>query len=398
MKKQVRPWLLGLLIFFILSAGQFVYRNREMILDEWNTGRDIDIYEKLEDGLTSQEDKIFVQRYHLTESELNAVWNDLLCSHPEIFYVSDTYQYVTVGLHVQYVLPSYEYTGKELKQAKKLYKKELKAITNQVDSDWTDLEKALFLHDYLATHYAYDETLKLSNAYEMLTEKSGVCQAYMLTYQALLQQVGVPCTYVISKDMEHSWNLVQIDGEWYHVDLTYDDPTFDRLGKAEHNYFLVSDEKLAADHSDWTAAHPCTSTKYDAGAVWENVKSGFVPIDGAFYYLDGNHICRWNDGKPVKKLYSINSHWYLSGQKHVYWDGCYASLDTDGKVLLFNTARTVRQWDPATRKAKSLQKYKGDGNLYGMIYQPEEKAVLCQVSDSPNDPGTKELIALNKGK
>ena len=78
MKKQVRPWLLGLLIFFILSAGQFIYRNREMILDEWNTGRDIDIYEKLEDGLTSQEDKIFVQRYHLTESELNAVWNDLL--------------------------------------------------------------------------------------------------------------------------------------------------------------------------------------------------------------------------------------------------------------------------------------------------------------------------------
>lgn len=102
----------------------------------------------------------------------------------------------------------------------------------QVDAGMDDVEKALALHDYLAVHCGYNWAVAAGNpeeapdtvysAYGALVEGDAVCQGYALAYRLLLEEAGIPSAMLTSAN--HMWNLVQLGGDWYHVDVTWDDP------------------------------------------------------------------------------------------------------------------------------------------------------------------------------
>ena len=63
----------------------------------------------------------------------------------------------------------------------------------------------------------------------------------------------------------HAWNLVQLDGQWYHLDVTWNDPLPDRGNEVRYGYFLVSDTHLARDHTWIMADYPsATNEQYAA--------------------------------------------------------------------------------------------------------------------------------------
>ena len=72
----------------------------------------------------------------------------------------------------------------------------------------------------------------------------GVCESYADAYAMLLDEVGIP-NMLVTFGCEHIWNLVELDGEWYHVDCTWNDPVG---GEEQHVYFGLSDELIAKDH------------------------------------------------------------------------------------------------------------------------------------------------------
>ena len=64
--------------------------------------------------------------------------------------------------------------------------------------------------------------------------------------------LGVECYYVSSELMNHGWNIIKINGEYYHVDVTWDDPVLDNFGMVNHDYFLLSDNKIQEkEHFNW---------------------------------------------------------------------------------------------------------------------------------------------------
>ena len=114
------------------------------------------------------------------------------------------------------------------------------AIASCVTGGMSNYEIAKALHDYLATHNEYDMRLYSGNlpalsrtSYGALVNRTSVCSGYALAYQHLMEDAGIPCEYVTGMTTRgsHAWNIVQIGGEWYHVDVTWDDPTPDREGK-----------------------------------------------------------------------------------------------------------------------------------------------------------------------
>ena len=106
-----------------------------------------------------------------------------------------------------------------------------------------DYEKALWLHDYLTTHAYYDYNLEYYAESGVLMLNKGVCDSYSRAYNLLLDEFSIGHIRVTSKD--HAWNAVCMEGEWYHVDTTWDDPgeaTVLISGDENHDFFGLPTE------------------------------------------------------------------------------------------------------------------------------------------------------------
>lgn len=139
------------------------------------------------------------------------------------------------------------------------------AVAEVIRPGMTDYEKALALHDWLTANAQYDATRCGPDTYEpegVLLRGAGVCQSYALAYGMLLDAVGIP--NVLEYGDDHVWNMVCLDGNWVHVDVTWDDPlsagqgsrleSKTRSGRENHNYFGLTNEAL-----DGVNSHECTS-------------------------------------------------------------------------------------------------------------------------------------------
>lgn len=132
-------------------------------------------------------------------------------------------------------------------------------VSELITEDMSDYTRALKLHDWLIYNANYDTTYTNYDASGVLLKGTGVCDSYGRAYLMLCTAAGVECIYIsgIAGDdpdqsnwENHGWNMVKLNGSWYHVDCTWDDPvTQSGNGGAEnHKYFCVDDETLAKDH------------------------------------------------------------------------------------------------------------------------------------------------------
>lgn len=139
----------------------------------------------------------------------------------------------------------------------------------------TDFEKELAIHDYIVNNCRYDIENQRNgttppedySAYGVLVNGTAVCEGYAKAMKLLLDRAGVPCLVVSgrSKGSSHAWNLVCLDGQYYHVDATWDDPVMSGGEQIlSHVYFNLTDEDIQRDHAWDTAAYPqCSGTAFN---------------------------------------------------------------------------------------------------------------------------------------
>ncbi|MGN1409446.1 MAG: transglutaminase domain-containing protein, partial [Eubacteriales bacterium] len=250
------------------------YRNIISNYDEAYTA----IYEAVSDGKPS----VDLTELKINTSDILKIFSDVIQSCPEFFYLDKQikYYYMDRGI-VHYVTTvEFQYTmaEDERKNAVAEYENELNYIVSMIDSGLSDAEKALWVHDYFVSSFEYDTEEGIYDAYNFFCERKGVCQAYSLAYMAVLREVGIESFMITSTEMNHAWNLVCIDGQWYHADLAFDDPSPDRIGRVLHENFLLTDEEIANTsnrHYGWTSKFTCDSEKFSDG-FWKNVTSRMV--------------------------------------------------------------------------------------------------------------------------
>lgn len=123
-------------------------------------------------------------------------------------------------------------------------------IENYLEDSMSITEKIRIVHDYIIDNADYDTlktknrkdtTYKSNTAYGVLIESYGICSGYSDTMAIFLNKLNV-INYKISND-QHIWNLVYIDGNWVHLDLTWDDPISDQ-NITRDNYFLITTKNL----------------------------------------------------------------------------------------------------------------------------------------------------------
>ncbi len=139
------------------------------------------------------------------------------------------------------------YTDEEIKE---LNAKVDEIIKKTITNEMSTKDKIKAIHDYIINHTEYD-TLKTKNindttyhsntAYGVLIEGYGICSGYSDAMKLFLDKLNI-INYKISND-QHIWNLVYLDGTWFHLDLTWDDPVSDK-NITRDNYFLISTKTL----------------------------------------------------------------------------------------------------------------------------------------------------------
>lgn len=108
----------------------------------------------------------------------------------------------------------------------------------------TEYERALWVHDYIINHADYDAKSTYYSADGVLIRGKGACDSYRLAVEMLMNAVGIKCGSVLGSN--HAWNIAFIEGDWYMIDATWDDPAG---GSENHNYFCVTTEMIRKDHT-----------------------------------------------------------------------------------------------------------------------------------------------------
>ncbi|MBQ9412764.1 MAG: S-layer homology domain-containing protein [Oscillospiraceae bacterium] len=323
------------------------------------------------------------------EASVEKVYHD-----PELFILqrSGSWNISAKGDRYTLTLPYYEDILADYANAKSFYNKSIKAIASQADNNWSELQKVLFVNDYMAQNFRYDTAVGNYDAYSLLRDGRGVCEAYTLLTTALLQRLGLRCSYVSSESLNHTWNLVRVDGAWYHLDTTWNDPEPDRPGYAGHRFFLLSTESLrkssGGEHfkkADWEFGRDveCTSTLFE-NQFFTQAVSPFVLLNGKWYFVSEQGLNRWN-GKS-DKAESVLSFAELFQKLYPNYSfqgyaACSGLFELNGK-LIFNTSFNIIAWDPDTGNTTSIVDALSGGNIGGCALYEENKVLFSLQRES----------------
>ncbi len=194
-------------------------------------------------------------------SEYSQCLNDVQTISNDQTLLSDINNYVHPFNSFRHVSTEYDSIGRVTLTIEKAYSSdEIELInakvdelySNLVDSNDSDYNNILRVHDYIIDNSKYDSDRSENNvinyksdiAYGPLFEGYAICGGYTDLMQLFLERMNIKSFRVSSN--QHIWNAVEIDNNWLNLDLTWDDPIVNdgSVDYLEHNFFLIDTFKL----------------------------------------------------------------------------------------------------------------------------------------------------------
>ena len=226
----------------------------------------------------------------------------------------------------------------------------------QGENEW---ETARNLHDWLTHHMYYDYTYNYHGA-DSIYRGYGVCDSYAKAYVMLCEAAGIEVGRVSSDAMNHTWNLVNVFGDWYQVDVTWDDPGDDMVpvsGQESYDYFCLNNELMYMDHTSSdirlvtdNGSLDCTSldANYDiAMDTWSRFGVGLAEDENGTWLIGGSDahyrdcnilndfIAAMNDGQTT---ITLAWQWYNADGGGIYHMG-------ERQYILFTYGLSMRTYD-----------------------------------------------------
>ncbi len=263
----------------------------------------VDIYYiliNLEDEIELYADAIPVLEVEGIDKIFQCVLND----HPDIFYVVGyNYTKFTQGEETVRIAMTGKYTmDKEEVEIRKLqiqlYVEECLA---GIQMDASEYEKVKYIYEYLIANTEYNiEAPDNQNICSVFITRESVCQGYAKANQYLLEMLGVETTLVLGSvetGEGHAWNLVKIDGNYYYVDPTWGDASYQIIEEGEvqdasnlplinYDYLCVTTKQLCKTH-----------TINNVVPVPE-----CVSMIANYYVMEGTYFTELNEGQ-LKELF-----------------------------------------------------------------------------------------------
>lgn len=211
------------------------------------------VYYAMKEGLLKMQESFPV--WKLTNRELSDIYFMVRMDCPEIFYsVKFSYRYYPDSTAVELV-PEYLFTKDKIKEHRQAMESRVKKLARQAES-LDEKGKQLFIHDFIVKNVKYDK-LKKEYSHEIIgTLGNGVavCEGIAKAVKILCDALGIWCIVALSEanpdkgiKYRHAWNIVRINGSYYHMDATFDN-TLSKDEVIRYDYMNLSDKQIFRDH------------------------------------------------------------------------------------------------------------------------------------------------------
>ncbi|MCL2086869.1 MAG: Ig-like domain-containing protein [Oscillospiraceae bacterium] len=338
----------------------------------------------------------------IMNSYIELVYNDM-----ELFYVNIKSRVLRVGTKYFITEINYICTRSELATKQREMRNAAAKAYEQINNSMSEPEKILALNEYMILTVAYNDTIVNNpNGYGALVERGATCQGYARGLQYLLSYGKFENRIVreINERMNHSWNIVKIGSDWYHVDTTKDDPITNRIdnfGRVAHRFVLASDTQLPkTDNRRWDRAfYPrATNTQFDAVPFRASVRSPLIKFGDYWYYIQkdpkspsnnknikNNHkdyAKTYNDiiqydfkTGETKKIHTYEGTWFRWGTENnrtkQWFPDSFGSLQHYNGLMYYNSNNSIFSFDPHTKKETKVadKPRNARGYIYGIFIE-----------------------------
>ena len=366
----------------------------------------MDIYEDMAEA-ASQWDGVQksilvdISKYHLSKNGMDTLLSSFLDRYPEFFFLNGNGNYYTDGPYVNTMSMDIDTSRAYTLSNVELFNERAAIVLSGAEKDWTDMQKVLYIHDYIVTHVSYDPTLSNFTAYDALILGKSVCQGYALLFQYMMNAMGIESDIVSSAEMAHSWNMVRIDGTLYHVDCTWDDPNGAYTYYCPHENLLKSRDGIAAaghDGQDWTdplgndVYSIAAGSQYD-DAFWTDVITNIPSVGKYSFYPSDDGIMRYDTGSGSSVLIcDFPALWGEWGSDQ-YFDDNFTSLDRYGDGIVASAQDSVYAISTSGEKSfiSGLSTFQTTlGRIFGI--QVDDDTLYYELYQSPTGSKTGSYI------
>ena len=232
MQKQEHNTLTG-----DFAAQRYPYRQLD--------ARGKELYTALYEGISDYQTKITLPATYTAE-EYRRVYLTVATQEPELFYLDRTYE---TAAEMKSVSMYYTYDREAAEKMQKQMEREADRIISSLSSTQNEAQKLLMIHDRICAGCRYEKTLNSDNAYGCLIEGAAQCEGYAMAFLYVARRAGLEMMCVpgkTDKGEAHIWNIAKIGGNYYNMDITWDDDdTYE--GETAHVCFAVPDDAFE-DH------------------------------------------------------------------------------------------------------------------------------------------------------
>lgn len=306
---------------FSLEENAIEYYGRSALAAMSNSTALLYAYDKITAGIGASEAEISVYNgtNAITQAEIKTVLDAYRRDHTEHFWMGNSYSISYTTATVISLRPTYIMSGAELETAKETFDDAVDEMLSGITSVMSEYEREKLLHDRLAAKITYVETSNAHNAYGAIVEEKAVCEGYAEAYQYLLQCAGLQSFIATGTSANpatgtpegHAWNIVRIDGRYYHVDLTWDD----QGEYLFYAYFNKTDTRIKEDHV-------ITETAYALPVCNSEVADYFTINGGKMETLDTAIV-----GTMLKNN-GLTARVYVTGDKTAFIEAFQTNIRT----------------------------------------------------------------------
>lgn len=315
--------------------------------------------EEIADTLSDFNTSVDLSAYNLTQDEADDTISVMLNTHPEIFYVEDAD--AEIDTNTGYVHKMHFALRPDASAEEKQMEEKTREILAGIGPNWSDVQKLLYLHNWLCDNVTYDVIANKYNdyynktIYYAIVKGEGQCDTYAITYAYLCQLCGLDVNYVLSWSIGHGWNSVNLNGNKYFIDVTSDDG--DSQFPTSCIHFLNSRDKYSqirsnGDYSDWQEVHAgfnipisecqsCNDKTYDNYPEYSDMSS-FIFHDDSFLTFPryNQYIYKWHSNNSREPFITMPTNEMC--ESIVEYNG-YIFTDAYNKIYQYNPEN--RNWN-----------------------------------------------------